>query len=95
MDVATHLTPREDDPAVLCDNFNSVVGKIPRTNLANQDVTLSIGSTHKIFPPDGRDFDADHQPAGALVRPNQQWEGTRLVAAAAELRESSPRKFVT
>jgi hypothetical protein len=55
MDVATHLAPRDDDPAVLSDNFDSVVGKIPRTNLANQNVTLSIGSSHKIFPPHGRD----------------------------------------
>jgi hypothetical protein len=53
MHVAAHLAPCQDDPAVLCDNFDSVVREIPRTNLANQNVALSIGSTHKFFLPMG------------------------------------------
>src|SRR5229473_3803278 len=53
MDVATRLAPCEDDPAILRDNFDSVVREIPRANLANQNVALSIGSTHKIFLPMG------------------------------------------
>jgi hypothetical protein len=53
MDVATRLAPCEDDPAILCDNFDSVVRESPRANLANQNVALSIGSTHKIFLPMG------------------------------------------
>jgi hypothetical protein len=53
MDVATRLAPCEDDPAILRDNFDSVVREIPRANLANQNVALSIGSTHKFFLPMG------------------------------------------
>jgi len=54
MHVTAHLAPCEDDPAVLRNNFDSVAREIPRTNLANQNVALSIGSAHKTFPPDGR-----------------------------------------
>jgi hypothetical protein len=53
MHVAAHLAPCEDDPAVLRNNFDSAVREIPRTNLANQNVALSIGSAHKIFLPMG------------------------------------------
>jgi hypothetical protein len=51
MDVATRLAAGEDEAAVLRANFDSVVREIPRTNLTNQNVALSIGSTHKISPP--------------------------------------------
>src|SRR5258708_5988040 len=67
MHVAAHLAPCEDDPAVLRNNFDSVVCEIPRTNLANQNVALSIGSAHKISPRDGLDFDADRPSYNAVI----------------------------